>query len=110
MDWIDLTMMKSITVEKKTTKAACSTWDEMKVLMPELETKGLAVRLTVDLADVRLAGMYKNVAPYGTAKLKAECDKLGWDVNDPALPTGGIKSSVTGGNALPSELLSCGAA
>ena len=87
-DWVDLQKMKNISVENKTTKVTCSTWEEMKALRPELETKGLAARLTVCMA------------PYGVvAKLRAECDKLNKDVNVTALPTWGIKSSAAGGSA-----------
>ena len=64
--------MKNISVENKTTKAACSPWEEMKALMSELESKGPAVRLTVGLADVGVTGMYINVAPYATTKLGTE--------------------------------------
>ena len=78
----------------------------MKKIMPQLKTKGLFVRLTVCMADRGRAGMYVNIAPYRVTKLKEECDKLQRDVNDPALPTWGIKSTAAGWAAL----LPCGEA
>ena len=58
LDWADLQQMKNISMENKNTKVTCHSWEEMKKTMSELETKGLAVRLTVCMADVSRAGMY----------------------------------------------------
>ena len=40
-------MMKNISLENKNTKGTCDSWEEIKKIMAKLETKGLAVRLTV---------------------------------------------------------------
>jgi hypothetical protein len=99
-DWVDLKKMKNITLEHKTNKTTHETWEDMKKVLPEIENKGLSVRLTICMADVGKAGMYVNIAPFGVTKLAEECLKLKRDVNDPALPTWGIKSTATGGTAL----------
>ena len=35
-------MMKNISLENKNTKGTCDSWEEIKKIMAELETKGLA--------------------------------------------------------------------
>ena len=58
--------------------------------MPELEIKGLAVRLTVCIADVGKAGVYVNITPWSD-QAQGGVRQRNRHVNDTALPTWGNK-------------------
>ena len=66
----------------------------MKV--PELESKGVSIRLTVTTVVVGIIGMYINLAPYGLNKLKEECTKAAREINSLAMQTWGVKYCVIG--------------
>ena len=70
----------------------------MKV--PELESKGVSIRLTVTTVVVGIMGMYINLAPYGLNKLKEECTKAAREINSLAMQTWGVKSCVVRGQAV----------
>ena len=64
-------------VENKSKKLNLDDWLQLKAGVPELDTKGLSIRLTVYLVEVGTMGMYINIPPLGAINLMDECTKLG---------------------------------
>ena len=96
-DWLGMmTATSNLKVENKSKKLNLDDWLQLKAGVPELDTKGLSIRLTVYLVEVVTMGMYINILPLGAINLMDECTKLGRDINSLAMTTVGIKSSVTG--------------
>ena len=52
-----------------TKKIQLKDWEAMKAEVPELNSKGLSIRLTVTIVDVGTMGMYINLALYGMNNL-----------------------------------------
>ena len=55
--------------------------EQMKVEVPELETRSLSIRLSVPVVKVSIMCMNIKIAPFGVTKLAEECIKTGRDIN-----------------------------
>ena len=56
--------------DNMTKKIQLKDWEGMKAEVPDLNSKGLSIRLTVTIVDVGTMGMYINLALYGLNNLK----------------------------------------